>query len=697
MKRFFYLGCLCFGCLVLRCTPPLARMPLFDTMAPATVLTLEKDSTQVLIRDYFPRLEKIDGVRSESLAIIANASYDTLTLCLRPDTPPMTWLTVYADGQQASIPVRHLISNTNPSQEAPRLAVFPASVKGDAICSIRVEETPAELLVFWQNSLVETVILAAGCDTYDVVLPGFTALYDRSYVRVFGHNTHGFSNDLLIPLEEGRVVVNANQLTRQDKHTQLLYQVFVDRFCNGNPNNDRTINSKEVLPKVDYYGGDLEGVIQKIEDGFFDELGIRTLWLSPISQNPDDAWGQIENPKTRFSGYHGYWPVYITKIDDRFGTDSVLRALLDDAHAHNQNVILDYVANHMHINSPTLKAHPDWTTSPVTPDGRPNFELWDEFRLTTWFDKHIPKFDFSRPEVCGPLSDSALFWLTQFDIDGFRHDATKHIDELFWRTLTQKVVTQFPNRMVYQIGETYGAPELIDTYVKQGMLDGQFDFNVYDAFVQATVHTDGSFTSVWDQVAQSLARYGWHNLMGNISGNHDRARYISLAGGALDPNEDLKVAGWQRNVGVGDEVGYDYLAMLQAFILTLPGVPCIYYGDEYGMPGANDPDNRRMMQFEGYTPREKALREQVKRITSLRNSHMALLYGDTFPLYADDQVLAYVRLYMDDVVVVCMNKGDEWFDLSALSLPFGLQWNQLVPYMGERMVGPKNFSILINE
>ncbi|MFB0974120.1 MAG: hypothetical protein QMB59_06090, partial [Bacteroidales bacterium] len=74
----------------------------------------------------------------------------------------------------------------------------------------------------------------------------------------------------------------------------------------------------------------------------------------------------------------------------RFGTADELKGFLADAHADNKNVILDYVSNHLHINSPTLKAHPDWVTPDVTPDGRPNFQLWDEFRLTTWFDKHIP-------------------------------------------------------------------------------------------------------------------------------------------------------------------------------------------------------------------------------------------------------------------------------------------------------------------
>lgn len=103
---------------------------------------------------------------------------------------------------------------------------------------------------------------------------------------------------------------------------------------------------------------------------------------------------------------------------------------------------------------------------------------------------------FHRQDVSGALSDSAMFWLQHFDMNGFRHDATKHIDELFWRTLTRKVVKEFPDRTILQIGETYGSPSLINSYVEKGMLDGQFDFNLYYAFLQATVNPEGSFKFV---------------------------------------------------------------------------------------------------------------------------------------------------------------------------------------------------------
>ena len=192
-----------------------------------------------------------------------------------------------------------------------------------------------------------------------IALPQSAGDIERSSIRVYAASDDGRFNDILIPLEYGEAVVSSALLDRRDFPSQVLYSLMIDRFSNGNPANDRRLDLPEVLDKVDYYGGDMEGIRQKIDEGFFDDLGITTIWISPITQNPYDAWGLNEDPLTKFSGYHGYWPIYNTAIDKRFGTDAELRAMLDAAHAHGMNVILDYVANHMHIDSPVLREHPD--------------------------------------------------------------------------------------------------------------------------------------------------------------------------------------------------------------------------------------------------------------------------------------------------------------------------------------------------
>jgi glycosidase len=213
--------------------------------------------------------------------------------------------------------------------------------------------------------------------------------------------------------------------------------------------------------------------------------------------------------------------------------------------------------------------------------------------------------------------------------------------------------------MPYQIGETYGSPELISSYVSTGMLDGQFDFNLYDDAVAVFARENESFERLQNSLAQSLRYYGYHNLMGNITGNQDRPRFISLAGGSLRFDEDSKYAGWTRDIGVGDSSAYDKLKLLHAFNLTIPGIPVIYYGDEYGMPGANDPDNRRMMVFTGLNKREEDLRSTVQRLTAIRSSNMALLFGDVMLLSYSKSTFAYVRYYFDSTVLVVFNKSNE--------------------------------------
>lgn len=633
----------------------------FDIAEP---VRLSDDTTIVVIKDYFPLIGKIDSVKSTTLKIIKYNSFDTILIVKNKESKVLNILRINSDGSKGTIPVINNDLN-NIKDTTSVIAVSKESKNGRVIAEIYGKDP--EYIVMWQNSIVDPFHIEVKKSKYElfgkielnIEIPSGAKEFERSYLRIFTSGKESLGNDVLIPLRYGEVINSPVNLKREDKHSQIMYSLMIDRFYDGNPDNTKRINSSDVLSKVDYYGGDLEGILEKIKSGFFNNIGINTIWLSPITQNPYDAWGQFTDPSTKFSGYHGYWPIYLTKIDERFGNDDILRELLSEAHAREINVILDYVANHMHINSPTIKEHPDWTTSPITPDGRPNFELWDEFRLTTWFDKHIPSLDLEKDYVYEPMTDSALFWMINYDFDGFRHDATKHIPEVFWRRLTQKIKANLPGKSIYQIGETYGSPSLISSYIRNGMLDGQFDFNVYDSFIWSVIHNNGSFKNVHKTLLESLNTYGYHNLMGYITGNHDRPRFISLAGGELTPEEDWKRAGWKRNIGVGNEESYDYLSILHAFIMTIPGIPTVYYGDEYGDPGANDPDNRRWMRFENYSQKENTVLENFIKLSKFRRSSMPLLYGDYIPLFADDDIISFMRVYLGKIVIVAINKGSE--------------------------------------
>jgi glycosidase len=517
-----------------------------------------------------------------------------------------------------------------------------------------------EIIVLWENFRLPRKNVSRHGDHLHVFIPGDALKKERSFIRIRGYNQHGPSNDLLIPLHFGQPVLDPANLTREDKEKTILYFMMVDRFNNGNPDNNEPVNDPEVAPRANFFGGDLEGITQKIEDGYFTALGINTIWLSPITQNPLEAYREFPAPRRKYTGYHGYWPITLTTVDQRFGNEQSMRQMVEAAHQNNMSVMLDFVSNHVHEKNPLIINNPDWATELNLPDGRKNIRIWEEHRLTTWFDDFLPSLDFSKPEVIQTMVDSAFFWISEYNLDGFRHDATKHIPQEFWRALTQKLKEEYmvpKGKRLFQIGETFGNRELIGSYVGSGLLDGKFDFNLYFDARSAFAIDEVPFSMLDFSIHQTFNQYGFLNMMGNITGNHDMARFISLAGGDLRFDEDQIEAGWDREVGVGDPVGYDKLASLTAFIMTIPGIPVIYYGDEIGLPGASDPDSRRPMKFRNLSEKEMQLKEKTSMLTKLRNQNLAFVYGDFQTLFVDDQIYAYSRSYFGKHGLVVFNKS----------------------------------------
>lgn len=556
---------------------------------------------------------------------------------------------------------------------ADKLPVIYTKKSDNEVITLGSENGINEWLVMLENQQLPPEYLSTEGDKLMITIPEAAKSLDRCHIRVYAYNEEGRSNDILIPLKNGVVVNATSQLERDDFRKSILYFMLVDRFNNGDTLNDKPVDDPRVDFKANYQGGDLAGITQKVKGNYFKDLGINTLWFSPIVQNPQGAWQEYPEPRRWFSGYHGYWPVLETKVDTRLGTDAVLQELVEAAHQADMNVLMDFVSNHIHQENPLYKSHPEWFSSMYLEDSTVNIRIWDEQRLTTWFDDFMPDIDYTKPEAVDAFTDSALYWLKKFNLDGFRHDATKHVSETFWRALTQKIKNQVikaEDRNIYQIGETFGSRELIGSYISSGMLDAQFDFNLYFDARPVFASEDESFEKVASSLSESALYYGSHSLMGNITGNHDMPRFLYYAGGARIEGEDEKEAGWSREVKVTDPRGYERLKMLEAFVTTIPGVPIIYYGDEIGMVGANDPDNRRMMQFDNLTPVQEDIKNTVARLCNFRKSSMSLCYGDTRVLKADKDVLVYMRNYFSYSTLVFMNRSSEEREVTVTLPPY---------------------------
>ena len=551
----------------------------------------------------------------------------------------------------------NVLDVSGPSKElTPSIVTESFSTNEIVISSVHTDA----IYAYWNNFSIET---KKEGNNFKLVIPVFARNINRSHIRIFGYNQDAVSNDLLIPLEKGNVITDAKKLNNNDWHSSIMYFMMVDRFVDGDKSNNHPVNDPAILSKAQYYGGDIQGITQKIKSGYFRDLHINTIWVSPITQNPIDAWGQFHDPETKFSGYHGYWPVTSTTVDFRLGSEADVKEMLSVAHQNGLSVLLDYVANHVHEQHSVYQQHKDWVTPLYLPDGTMNTERWDDHRLTTWFDTFLPTLNLENPKVADFMIDSALFWVTHYDFDGFRHDATKHIPEKFWRNLSKKVkvVSKEKGKYIYQIGETYGTHDLINSYISSGMLDAQFDFNMYDKALPVFAKEQASMTQLAEALEASLTTYGYHHLMGNITGNQDKPRFMGYADGSLPfdlPGQAYKRIGWKQDITIQDNIAYKKMEMFNAFNMTIPGIPIIYYGDEIGMTGAGDPDNRRMMRFENLSKEEIALHKEIAKLTQLRTDNMALLYGDFIILENTENRLTYKRKYFSNEVTVTLNKSD---------------------------------------
>lgn len=473
---------------------------------------------------------------------------------------------------------------------------------------------------------------------------------------------------LFVPLWIGSGVSYAGFTWRDS----IIYQIFTDRFLDGNPLNNIN-NSVGDLARVtdarsQWQGGDFAGITRKIKDGYFDAMGVNTLWISsPIidSHNSQPAVGLSDT--RRFSSYHSYHPVatgytaadhigYQTPIEPAFGTADELRELVNEAHARGMRVITDFVANHVHKEARIYQMHPEWFFPYNACDNR-----WDEARIGCWFTTDMPDFDYGgHDDAVKAVVDHALWQIQEFDIDGFRADALKHMDDKFVRGLKAAVVAEIETTVrnhdlsdeaavFYMVGESLGG--WARYHVRKDMVQGQVDegyyYNAKNSLLSFTasmrdlanfsIPNDTAYLTSQPTMGQAGGYPG--AVMGNFFGNHDQVRALTEA----------------QNTGGG----YERLRLAQTYLFTSPkNVPMLYQGDDIGTTGGIDPDNRKMQRFSGLSTEEQKSLTNAQRAGKARAQHPALRRGSRTNVLVEDWFWVYKVSDGTEDVYVAINRDN---------------------------------------
>ncbi|NQU68784.1 MAG: hypothetical protein HQ510_12640 [Candidatus Marinimicrobia bacterium] len=508
-------------------------------------------------------------------------------------------------------------------------------------------------------------------------------------LRIFSENSNGLitrENHTL--LRDGQLLTTEN--APDDWHFSVIYSIIVDRFHDGDKSNNRSVNDPDIHPMANFQGGDIAGIQQKLEDGYFSKLGVSALWISPIIQNAEGGFTEFVPPNRKYTGYHGYWPTDPRKPDNRFTTETQLKEFVSIAHSKDTKILLDFVSNHTHKDHPYFTEHRNWFGQVELPDGTMNIRNWSgETMLTTWFDTFLPSYDFvSNPEAIDQVVEDAVYWITEYNFDGFRQDATKHVPHTFWKKLTSELKKSVPDGNFFQIGESFGSNELIGAYVNPGELDSQFNFELYfEGRWQFSGHPD--FFKLNRTVSTNLDFFQPVNTMGTITSSHDQVRFMGFADGQVSFEENGTERGFaDPPIEVKDESSYNKLLMFNAYNMCLPGVPVVYYGEEIGQIGANDPDNRRMMRFDDQlTSTEKRHLQNMSQLIKLRRQYPSLSIGDLLMIHQDQNVTCWMKIYFDERILILFNNSP---DVREATLNISSNYGRAVSLMDRSFVDIKS-------
>lgn len=433
----------------------------------------------------------------------------------------------------------------------------------------------------------------------------------------------------------------------------IIYQIVTDRFLRG----AEPVDSKAGITRR--MGGDLDGIRHAMETGYFEKFGVNALWISPANRNADGLWQGFDD--RMYESYHGYWPTAPQEVDARIGGAAALEALLDAAHRRGIRVILDVVMNHVHLDHTYFQEHrEEWFNHPRGDCVCGRECSWTRDIQTCWFTDYLPDLDWTRDVVVDRLLADTVWWLDRFDFDGLRIDAVAMMPRLATRNLNVECNSMLGsgNAPIYLLGENFTGPGAAGrNEIRRALgpygLSGQFDFPLMWSIRSVIAQDQGSLSDLLDEADASDAAWkGSGAVMGLIVGNHDIPRFLSLAAGSRI--DDPRLAPDAPD----SEIPYRKMFMAFAFLYSLSGVPIMYYGDEFGMPGAGDPDNRRPMRFgTELSEFEAGLADRVARLGRMRRGSPAMRKGARTVLVSRHDQVAYLTRAASDVVLVAMNRS----------------------------------------
>lgn len=456
-----------------------------------------------------------------------------------------------------------------------------------------------------------------------------------------------------------------------DWRDAVVYFVFVDRFFDGNAANNSTVPGVTGTPGQ-YQGGDYAGVTQKIQSGYFTDLGVNVLWLTVPLDNADIAGKGAGGDANLYSAYHGYWPKELDPKtpESRFGTRAELLALVQAAHQKGIKVLFDYAMVHVHASSSVYQAHPDWfhpgggsCVCGVTCD-------WNADGKRCWFTDYLPHWNFTVQAARDFSVSNAIAWAKEYDIDGFRLDAIKHVEDNWLTDLRSRLTSEVvplknPPQRFYLVGETFAYDKsALKAYVDPASkLDGQFDFPLRLEIVKAVLMRKGGMDGLAAFARDNDAFYGARAVMSPFVGNHDLGRVIHMAEDTPRFDEYSngdKALAWSETeppqpTGVEP---YERLANGFAVIFTQKGAPLVYYGDEIGLAGAGDPGNRKKMPWTGLSTNQTWLKTRLQKLAKIRADHAALRRGLRQTLAATANLWVFSMTTTGDRVFVAINRGD---------------------------------------